>query len=98
MTLLQAIDHAKEIAAEQENLIEMVGKDPKFENDLEGRAKTVNHCKQCATDHKQLAAWLTELNAYRETIEAFKQKSDFTGDAMLQFIDDLGKCAVGEDE
>ena len=92
MTLDQAIEHSKEIASEQEKLVEMVLKDPKFENDPEGRAHTINHCKQCEQDHLQLATWLTELKKYRDTIDAFKLKGDIDNDTVVQLIDELAEC------
>lgn len=31
--------------------------------------KSIEHCKQCAADHRQLAEWLKELKYYRNLFE-----------------------------
>lgn len=58
LTLEEAIKHCEEVAEENEskaNRIEQLH--------LSGNAEG---CRECASDHRQLAEWLQELKIYRE--------------------------------
>lgn len=56
MTLDEAIQHCEEVAEKQDKLCEI---------SVTERAKEQN--SKCAEEHRQLAEWLKELKAYKET-------------------------------
>ena len=61
MTLDEAIVHAKEVAENwKSQLVNCVSE--------EGRYK----CQECASDHEQLAEWLTELKELRRTVSLLR--------------------------
>ena len=55
MTIDEAISHALEVAGEQQKRADSA----ELIDILDGL--DVEACKECAADHRQLAAWLTEL-------------------------------------
>ena len=60
--LKDAITHAREVAEKQRGYTKALGDKP-----ITGAAKTyVESCLECASEHEQLAAWLTELKERRE--------------------------------
>lgn len=69
--LTDAIAHAKKVAMEKreeeqalrdrKDFIESNERNPKGIYDV-----PINQCKECAADHEQLVAWLTELQERRE--------------------------------
>ena len=63
MSIDEAIKHCEEVAENQEWMAE------NYNDDSMG-AKL---CKECATEHRQLAEWLRELKAYREAEKEIKQ-------------------------
>lgn len=46
--------------------------------------KAENECRECATDHRQLAEWLTELKELRNSIGAVKLKDMKEAARLLQ--------------
>ena len=61
MTLEEAIEHAEEAAKNNEKKAIRCRKHGGYVFEAEARA-----CEACAAEHKQLAEWLRELQAYRE--------------------------------
>ena len=59
MTLEEAIKHCEEEAKRQDDVSRSAAKHGVLQKDIE-------FCKQCATDHRQLAEWLKELLQRRE--------------------------------
>lgn len=53
MTLEEAIKHAEEVAEKYELVA--------FEAELQEEYDKITPCKKCATEHRQLAEWLTIL-------------------------------------
>lgn len=73
MDIDEAIKHCREVAEEKENFINKIyvtfGEDrPLFE-------KEENECKKCAEEHRQLAAWLTELKQLREQMSSSEKSN-----------------------
>lgn len=58
MTLDEAIEHAKEVASK-------VRRNGNYLH-FRGNERIANECDECASEHEQLAAWLTELQERRE--------------------------------
>ena len=63
-TIDEAIQHCIEVAEEHELTL----KQQSEMNDT-----FVNHCKKCATEHRQLAEWLRELKVHREIHDVLLQ-------------------------
>ena len=61
MTLDEAIKHCEEVAEEQEQKAQCMGR--QFVGTA--MANYQNGCFECAADHRQLAEWLTELKEHR---------------------------------
>ena len=59
MTIESAIHHCEEVEKNQEEACEWCGKNTPPAQDF----------KRCASEHRQLAEWLRELKAYRESWE-----------------------------
>jgi hypothetical protein len=55
MTIDEAIKHCEEVAEEND----------KIANTFEYSLKTKSDCKECASEHRQLAEWLRELKKLR---------------------------------
>ena len=60
MTLDEAITHCTKVAEEKERQV----KEGAWEKD----SNTEKRCLECASEHRQLAEWLRELELYRETL------------------------------
>lgn len=60
MTIDEAIKHCEEVAELNEECTRIY--------DEHGRTMESFSCKECATEHRQLAKWLKELKVYREGI------------------------------
>ncbi len=58
MNLEEAIAHYLKIAEENE-------KDAERFKRIKATQDMISHCYECAEDHRQLAEWLRELNAYK---------------------------------
>ena len=58
MTLDEAIAHCEEVAE----------KNDKIANTFDYSLKTKSDCKECASEHRQLAEWLRKLKAYEEEL------------------------------
>ena len=58
LSLPEAIQHCIEVAEEQEQLAEKYDEWDEWERNEMGR------CQECASEHRQLAEWLTKLKAY----------------------------------
>ena len=86
MTLEQAIEHAREIAEE-------------YEEYSKGSDYIADDCKECAKEHRQLEAWLTELKDRREYDEldlVFKSEGAQYEEIELPEVDfDPHKTPVG---
>ena len=61
MTLEEAIEHADETAKDNEKKAIRCRKHGGYVFEAEARA-----CEKCANEHRQLAEWLRELQAYRK--------------------------------
>lgn len=59
MTLDEAIKHCEEVAESKRKQVE--------NDDWEKGSLTERDCLECAEEHRQLAEWLKELKAYKET-------------------------------
>lgn len=66
MTIDEAIAHALEVAGEQQERADSA----ELIDILDGL--DVESCKECAADHRQLAAWLRELKELRLTVGMIK--------------------------
>lgn len=62
-----AIRHCEEVAGEQQERADSA----ELIDILDGL--DVESCKECAAEHRQLAAWLRELKALRSTLELCKK-------------------------
>lgn len=68
MTLEEAIKHCEEVAEEKEKeAYEIVAWIGDYDN------LNYNSCRECASEHRQLAKWLKELKAYRKAYEEIKR-------------------------
>lgn len=64
-SLDEAIQHCIEVAEEQEQKCKVYSKIEYCENGSQGLCNQCIHsCKECASEHRQLAEWLTKLKAY----------------------------------
>lgn len=70
MTLDEAIKHCLEVAGEQQERADSA----ELIDILDGL--DVEACKECATDHRQLAEWLTELKDLKEVNEVLMNECD----------------------
>lgn len=61
MTLEEAIEHAKEVAKNNEKKAVRFRKQDGYVFETIAR-----ECENCAYEHRQLAEWLEELQAYRK--------------------------------
>ena len=66
MTLDEAIKHCIEVAEEQEQMAEY---------DLLCTDQQKQDCKECASEHRQLAEWLRELQELREDKKLYFDKA-----------------------
>lgn len=57
LSLEEAIKHCEEVAEANEKMIEY---------DLAYTDEQKEECRECAEEHRQLAAWLRELKAYKD--------------------------------
>ena len=76
MNIDEAIIHAEEVAEEQEQLFHRCL--PEYNCDGLNYCFALENgknrgCLKCAAEHRQLAAWLKELKAYREAFEKAKR-------------------------
>lgn len=78
MTIDEAISRALEVAGEQQERADSA----ELIDILDGL--DVEACEQCATDHRQLAEWLTELKELRNSIGAVKFKDMKEAVGLLQ--------------
>ena len=80
LTLDEAIKHCLEVAEQNETQAQKIGRQ------LVGSAidKYATDCRECATDHRQLAEWLTELKELRNSIGAVKFKDMKEAVGLLQ--------------
>jgi len=65
MTLDEAIKHCEEKAEELEKRLKPYQCESINKNLYEANKKEWDSCLECAKEHRQLAAWLRELKAYR---------------------------------
>lgn len=94
MELNDAITHAREVAREKraeeqewrnkKDFIESNERNPKGIYDL-----PINQCKECAAEHEQLAAWLTELQERREADDISCE-----GMTVSEALHDLENCIL----
>lgn len=76
LTLDEAIKHCEEVAEQND----------KIANTFDYSIKTKSDCKECASEHRQLAEWLKELKAYRKAEKEIEQE-------LVNWNDiDNGKC------
>ena len=61
MNLEEAIKHCEKVAEEQEHKFDYFMESAKSDLMRKEEAK----CKECASEHRQLAEWLKELKKYR---------------------------------
>lgn len=72
MTIDEAIKHAEEVAEENSKSYEEWlacknrGNVGWSKSDIEAVDKSIEQCKKCAEEHRQLVEWLKELKAHRE--------------------------------
>jgi len=76
MTLDEAIKHSEEMAEEQEKAAkgwhEIQVRKCELIPFAEMDYTDENECKECASEHRQLAEWLKELKDYRERIPSYE--------------------------
>lgn len=77
MTLEEAIKYCEEVAELNEECARIYNE--------QGKTMESYSCKECASEHRQLAEWLRELKAYREAEEEInrKMKSGQWSDAVV---------------
>lgn len=75
-----AIKHCEEVAENNEAKAQKIG--VQFLGTTKDREAT--DCRECATDHRQLAEWLTELKELRNSIGAVKFKDMKEAVGLLQ--------------
>lgn len=63
MTIDEAIKHCEDEAIRQESIANSA-------EYLDISRESIEHCKQCAAEHRQLAKWLTELKEARRLLKA----------------------------
>lgn len=84
--LQDAIDHSKEVA-------ELNREDAKYWKKVKVRDENVNHllniCEECAAEHEQLVAWLTELLERREADDI-----SYEGMTVSEALHDLENCVL----
>lgn len=80
LTLEQAIQHCEEVAERQETNANS------FENGDDFDKSLITNCLECATEHRQLAEWLRELNEIKHlfsiTEKLFRANSNFKGGSI----------------
>lgn len=71
MTLEQAIEHAEEVATEQERLMGRYDATSGYTRSGNEaiRTESAKECEKCAEEHRHLAAWLRELQDRRKAPE-----------------------------
>lgn len=69
MELNEAIAHAREVAEEMRKQA-AIGLDSMTDT------IRVERCKECAEEHEQLAAWLTELAEYQKLFDSPKEAEE----------------------
>ena len=69
MRLEQAIKHAEEVASEQECLMSRCDAASGYarSGNESIRTESAKECEKCAAEHRQLVAWLRELQERRES-------------------------------
>ena len=99
MTLDEAIKHEEEVAEKQENNAKKYSRS----KNVKSIEKTYIACLECAEEHRQLAEWLRELQAYREFAdwlvkavleEDWEDSSDFYAEVLCRKLTKLGKLKV----
>ena len=77
MILDEAIKHAEEVAEENsksyEEWLACRGNVGWSKSDIEAVDKSIEQCKKCDEEHRQLAEWLKELKAHRKAWEKAKR-------------------------
>lgn len=96
MRLEEAIKHCEEVAEAEEQKL----KDWKGDY---SHLQKIDSCKECASDHRQLAEWLRELQEYRDfadwLIEAvleedWNENADFYAEVLCRKLTEFGKLKV----
>ena len=74
MSLEQAIEHAEEVAIEQEVLMGRYDAASGYarSGNESIRTESAKECEKCAAEHRQLAAWLRELQERRKAPEIIR--------------------------
>ena len=91
MTLDEAIKHAEEVVEENSKSYEELlacknrGNIGWSKSDIESVDKSIEQCKKCAKEHRQLAEWLKELKAHREAWA--KLREDIIDEAEFAYAD-----------
>lgn len=85
MTLSEAIKHCEEVAEKNDNIADT------FEETLKNKIA----CRECASEHRQLAEWLRELKMYREIFEKVGKTLADNGYTMDDLDTILGKEKKG---
>lgn len=86
MTINEAIKKCNEEATRQESIANSA-------KNLDVSHESIVHCKRCATEHRQLAEWLTELKEakllLKKAIDDFKEldKDKLNGKCMMPSMD-----------
>ena len=93
MSIDEAIKHCEEVAEELENKYSYFLETAKSQK-LRDEEK---NCKECASEHRQLAEWLKELKAYKANREGYCNWCSNLKDRHLRieyyWIDDEGNTA-----
>lgn len=74
MTLDEAIKHAEEVAKEQDKLCKRYDDASGYSRSHNDAIRTTDakRYEECAEEHRQLAAWLSELKVYKERISSYE--------------------------
>lgn len=80
MTLDEAIAHAKEKANEQRRRFEDICGQ---EEHTDAERNEAIACLDCSKEHKQLAAWLIELQERREAVKKLEESEDNYKDSLF---------------
>lgn len=76
MTIDEAIEHAEEVAKENDKLCKRYDDASGYtRSGIESlRTKDARKCEKCAEEHRQLAEWLRELKRNRDVLQEIREE------------------------
>ena len=93
MSLDEAILHAEEVAIEQERLMGRYDAASGYarSGNESIRTESAKKCEQCAAEHRQLAAWLRELQETRKERDYWQEKANSYEQTIYKLTDSISK-------